>query len=236
MVYEMLLAVLPFLISIMLDFIVGNSLQNYADILFNYFDFLLKSINTFSFAAIVALISFWYVNLRGPSIICSPLNWIFIGHSGLSMIVSDFVLSNSGSSTGIINVIFMNLKCVSCESTQRHYPTNQRFFAFMEEFDFNKITGGHVFQSLDYPIRPFSIEKGASSLKANFMFTSDDEHYRFRKGEYLIELFILLAGERNPIKILEQKMIIENDLPEYGMPGNAKKSKNHDPLDTVLKI
>ncbi len=240
MAYDILLAILPFLIyviPIIVGFIKGLYLfHDYTDILFGYIDSLLNIINTFSLTAIVALISFWYVYLRGPSIVCSPLNWILIGHSGLSMIISDFVFSNSGSSTGVINNIFINLKCISCTSSTRRSPNNQRFFPFMEEFDLTKLTGGHVFNSVDYTLRPFSVGKGATRLKKNLMFASDEGTYRFNKGDYLIELYILLAGKKEPLKILEQKMIIEADLPEYGMPGNAKKSRVQNPLDNVLHI
>jgi hypothetical protein len=196
----------------------------------NYGDAIATIFDKLSFPAIIALISFWYIYLRGPSIVCSPLNWILIGHSGLSIIISDFVFSNSGTSTGVINSVFINLKCIS-----RH-SSNQRFFPFKEDFDLDKLVGGHNFSSIDNPFRPFMVEKSMGIIKQNFLFSSEDENYRFYNGEYIIEIYVLLAGKKKPIKVLEQKLLIREDLAEYGTPKNARKGMIYNPLEGVLSV
>lgn len=133
--------------------------------------------------AFIAFISFWWINLRGPSIICSPIRYITIVRAPSSAsIILNFILSNIGGSSAVIEYIYLRLKCISPNEAE------YRFVPFCEGSIENAKS---TVTSLDLPVLPFVVQNGEGKIK-DITFTNDLKEFNFSKGEYVLELHISL--------------------------------------------
>lgn len=172
--------------------------------------------------AFIAFISFWWINLRGPSIICSPIRYLTILRTpSSSSIILNFILSNVGGSSAVIEYIYLNFKRISPNNADYQFVP---FYEGSVEHETSIVT------SLDSPVLPFVIEKGNGIIK-EITFSNTLTEFNFLKGEYILELHVSLqpshvllrslrffvTGKQmldQPlvIKLLEQEVTIVRDL------------------------
>jgi hypothetical protein len=192
--------------------------------------------------AFIAFISFWWINLRGPNIICSPIRYITIVRAPSSAsIILNFILSNIGGSSAVIEYIYLRLKCIS------PIEAEYRFVPFCEGSIENAKS---TVTSLDSPVLPFVVQNGDGKIK-EITFTNDLNEFNFSKGEYVLELHISLQpshvllrslkffitgrqmlDQPLQIKLLEQEFTIVEDL----QVKQLRKGMIIDPLKDKLKI
>ena len=158
---------------------------------------LLQSGGTF-LAGIIALISFMWLNLRGPRIVCSPIRYMtLISTPSSSNIIPKFIISNIGGSSGVVEFIALKLKRIS--------PSNAEFrFVSYANRSIEDLTperlGRTDITNFDFPVLPFVIEKGQGEVK-EITFTNASPDFKFIKGEYELEIKIMLQSYRG---ILQQ--------------------------------
>jgi len=171
-------------------------------------------------AAIIALISFWWVNLRGPSIICSPIRYVaFARARSSSNIIPKFVLSNVGGSTAVVDFIYIILRHNS------NTDNNYKFVSFYEgSIEEAAKRGEAAITNFDRPVLPFVIEKGAAVVKEITFI--HDPGFDFMDGGYTLEMFISILQRprfyhkllnkikcgKKEIRVLEQKLTINESL------------------------
>ncbi len=202
---------------------------------------------------LVAIISFWWVNLRGPMITCNdPIRYATIVHFPSSVgIILNFILSNSGGSSATIQYIYLKVR--------RTKPDTPQLFEFTASFDFGlekfkeaqALEPNFEFNTVDFPSLPFVIQKGEGVQKdMTFLCENIDSCI---KGNYILELYIsqqsaagLLQSLKSSffgiqkkaspteIKLLEQPFIIDISLEER----NAKMAMIIDPQNAneILKF
>jgi len=154
-------------------------------------------------AGIIALISFMWVNLRGPRIVCSPIRYMTLirtPHS--SNVIPKFILSNIGGSSGVVEFIVLNLARISPGYAEYRFVS---FFDGSIENLTPETQGTNQITSLDSPVLPFVIEKGNGIVKV-ITFANSLEDFNFIKGEYNIEIKILLQSHHGILKRIFDKL------------------------------
>jgi len=144
---------------------------------------LLQSGGTF-LAGIIALISFFWLNLRGPKLICSPIRDIsFYCSESSSGIIPKFILSNVGGSGVVIEFIAIELLRIS--SPKEEY----RFIgAYEGSIEDEAKKGARQVSNLDKSVSPFIVENGKAVVKEITFMRSPE--FDFINGEYILRLFI----------------------------------------------
>lgn len=208
---------------------------------------LLQSGGTF-LAGIIALISFMWLNLRGPKLICSPIRDIsFYCSKGSSGIIPKFILSNVGGSSVVIEFIALELQRIS--PNKEEYRFISAYEGSIEEVA-EKGERGEV-TNLDNPVSPFIIQNGKAVVKEiTFMHSPE---FDFIKGEYILKLFIKKQSYRSfwrgyisrfrkgdkekEIRVLEQKVNVKVGL-SYKGDGRMqfKKIQVLDPTKDELEL
>ena len=136
----------------------------------------------------IAVISFWWMNLRSAHIVCNPIRYISVSHlKSMAVIVPNLVLTNSGGSNAVIDYIFINLKDIKSNKMERFNAIAEDLPTATHDND----TEFKIFNPLDYPMLPFVVEK-STSINKKIWFGSDS--YCFKKGIYNIEIYVVLSG------------------------------------------
>lgn len=196
-------------------------------------------------AVVVALFSFWWINLRGPSIICSPIRYMTIMRKrSSSFIILKFVLSNVGSSSGVIEYIYLKMNRISPDKTE------YEFVPFYDGSIVPLINTNTSLSAFDSPVLPFVIENGKCE-KNEITFSNELREINLSKGECILELYVCLRpshvllrslgsfvtgrqmfDQPLKIKLLKQKFTIVNDF----QVGETRRVAIKDPLNEKLNI
>jgi len=144
-------------------------------------------------AGIIALISFMWVNLRGPRIVCSPIRYMtLIRTPSGSSIIPKFIISNIGGSSGVIEFLALNLRRISPDNAEFRFVS----YANRSIEDLTPEQMGRTdISNFDFPVLPFVIEKGQGEVK-EITFINTSPGFNFIKGEYELELKIMLQSYR----------------------------------------
>ena len=146
-----------------------------------------------SFTALIAVISFYWVHLRGPAIACSPINTVSISSnptisSPNPIIKLTFSLTNSGGSNGVVENIFLKLVEIPSGSYQQASP-------------------GQIFWMYDINSKlPSIIKKDEAVPMPSIQFTCKNTDFHLHDASYRLELYLLLSNnpkiERKVYEIL----------------------------------
>lgn len=182
-------------ISLILGVIIGGEMVRLIYSSESWLSTLFSHIESVSLAALIAAISLFWVHLRGPAIVCSPIDSLSISsHPNISSpnptIKLSFILSNSGGSTGVVENIL--LKIIEIPSDK--YPRTSSEQTFWMHKGFGKI--------------PILIESGSAINMDYIEFTCRNNGFRFREMSYRIEICLLLSkNPKIPRRVYEIKPI-----------------------------
>lgn len=149
--------------------------------------------------------SFWWANMRGPKIFCSLPRYLTLGQHGNGGLLGMWItFSNKGSTTGIIESILVLFN----ELSGGH---KEPFSAYNEDYDARNpdITPS----AIDRPLLPFAIEPKASvTKKILFVNPKENINFRFKKGDYLLEVYCSLSGKKKFHLYSKRKIRINEDI------------------------
>jgi hypothetical protein len=220
---------IPIMLNITLNPIIDATLNQSQEPIY---ETLLKNGGTF-LAGIIALISFWWVNLRGPRIVCSPIRYMtLIRTPSSSNMIPKFILSNIGGSSGVIEFLAVNLERISPEHTKLRFVS---FYDGSIENITPQAFGSNQITSLDSPVLPFIIENGKGTVKI-ITFANDSSDFNFIAGRYNIEIRIKLQHRRQIIRHYFNIFIrILSKLVHYFAEFNSYIAKLDKYLDKKIK-
>jgi len=153
---------------------------------------------------LISLINFWWLNLRGPKIIGSKIRYLTIANlpQGAS-INTHLSFTNIGSTTGIIETIFVTLGYISINSKL------SAFFPVQEDCPNNYIPPNAYEGN---PMYPFAIEP-KSSISKKILFCNY-ENFQFQLGEYDLKIYYVLAGKEKA-ELFSERRIKVMKVPKF---------------------
>jgi hypothetical protein len=152
--------------------------------------------------SISLLTAYWNI-LRGAKYVSPPLRWVVFGLlPGSNTLVINFpvAVTNTGSSTGVIDSFYIDLTNLSTRKVERFYAWQEGKLIGQEFKGFG----------IEMPT-PVSLKAGESVVKY-YTFFPDSLNFMYTVGVYRISLHAYLSGGKRSFKLYEQKLEIESML------------------------
>jgi hypothetical protein len=181
-------------------------------------------------AFILSLFSFFWVYLRGPKISCDKIRYILLGNTIENAIIGLWLtFSNVGSSTGVIESIFILLRD----------PLNDQitpFIAYSKDFDEDDPKVGSPFEK---PVPPVALSPN-SSIDMKILFVNEENNdFKFSAKEYFLNVYLMESGKEKAnlcvnrhIKLSEE---MEIDKPKVTIDPTGTEKILEIPLNPRLK-
>ena len=136
-------------------------------------------------AGIIALISFSYVNLRGPRIVGSFIRYAAMGQTeAASNLILKFNLNNVGGSSAAVDFLAIELRCISPGNA------NFRFISYFDGSLLKELSAGKNVTSLTKPVLPFVIKNGDAITKE--VTFARAPAIKIDKGKYILIMHALI--------------------------------------------
>jgi hypothetical protein len=149
---------------------------------------------------IISASTLYWNSLRGPRIICANNRIFSLAQTRDGAIIGLWLtFSNIGSTTGVVESLFLILDSIP-------YTSTKEFIAYNEGFDPSVL---NPVPATKRPVLPFAIKSGESTIK-QILFTN--QGFIFKKGIYQLRVYCILSNENRARQSTTKRLKLIEDF------------------------